>query len=156
IGGELTVGQIPGIREGTVSATISERPDGSGHRLTAHGNATAAIPGFEAQLVIDCDDDAFLAQVTLPVHRGLIEGEITVGATNRPTDEQNRPIPNARPLPHVSIFGSGTASLQITSWLRGTAAVRLLANGELEVDGTLTVPGVNLWNEIAPEPRTLV
>ena len=156
IGGTLTVGAIPGIREGTLSATISERPDGSGYRLAAHGSATAAIPGFEAQLVIDYDDGAFLAQVTLPVHRGLIDGQITLGATNRPVDEQNQPIPNAPPLPDVSIFGSGTASMQITPWLHGTATVRLLPNGELEVDGTLSVPGVNLWPEVAPEPTTLV
>ncbi|HEU5213938.1 MAG TPA: DUF4157 domain-containing protein [Gaiellaceae bacterium] len=156
IGGTLTLGAIPGIREGTISATISERPDGSGYKLAAQGSATAAIPGFEVQLVIDYDDGAFLAQATLPVHRGLIEGEITLGATNRPTDENNRPIPGAPPLPAVSIFGSGTASMQITPWLRGTATVKLLANGELEVDGTLTVPGVNLWPEVAPEPTTLV
>jgi hypothetical protein len=156
IGGTLTVGAIPGIREGTLSATLTERPDGSGYKLAAHGSATAAIPGFEAQLVIDYDDGAFLGQVTLPVHRGLIEGEITLGATNRPLDENNRPIPNAPPLPDVHIFGSGTATMQITSWLRGTATVKLLPNGELEVDGTLSVPGVNLWPEVAPAPTTLI
>jgi hypothetical protein len=156
IGGTLTVGAIPGIREGTLSATLSERPDGSGYKLAAHGSATAAIPGFEAQLVIDYDDGAFLGQITLPVHRGLIEGEITLGATNRPLDENNRPIPNAQPLPDIHIFGSGTASMQITPWLRGTATVKLLENGELEVDGTLSVPGVNLWPEVAPEPTTLI
>ena len=149
----VAVAQLPGLREGTATVTIAERPEG-GYRVALHGEGTASIPGFETHVVIDYDDGAFLAQATLPIHVGRLNGEITLGATNRPTDENNRPIPDAPPLPDVHVFGSGTAAMQF-GVLHGTATIRLLANGELEVEGTLSVPRYELWHEIAPPKEPL-
>jgi hypothetical protein len=149
----VVLGEIPGIRDGSLSVTVAERREG-GWRVAAHGEATAAIPGLETRLVIDYDDGAFLAQATLPIHQGRLTGEITLGATNRPTDENNRPLPDAPPLPDVHIFGSGTAALDF-GFVHGSATVRLLANGELEVEGTLSVPHVELWPPIGPPKEAL-
>jgi hypothetical protein len=156
IGGSAALGRMPGIREGTIAATIAQRPGGAGYKLTASGTATAEVATLEAQLAIDYDDGAFLAQATIPVHRGMLQGSLMLGATNRPVDDTGHPIHDAAPLPAVSVFGAGSATVELTPWLRGVAGIRLLPNGELQVSGTLVIPGVNLWDPITPEKIRLI
>src|SRR5262249_50760327 len=43
IGGTVAFGNVPGIREGSVSVTVAERQGGGGYKLSAHGTATPNI-----------------------------------------------------------------------------------------------------------------
>lgn len=147
---------LSAIKDGTVTVTLAQRPGGSGYRVAAHGNANASIAGIDAQLAVDYDDGAFVAQAHVPLHIGLLNGQIDIGVTNTQVGEDGRPVPNAPAGAELVVFGGGSASIQITSWLRGDAGVHLLPNGELAVHGALTVPAVNLWEPITPDPIHII
>jgi hypothetical protein len=147
---------LSAIKDGTVTVTLAQRPGGSGYRVAAHGNANASIAGIDAQLAVDYDDGAFVAQAHVPLHIGLLNGQIDIGVTNTQVGEDGRLVPNAPAGAELIVFGGGSASIQITSWLRGDAGVHLLPNGELAVHGALTVPAVNLWEPITPDPIHII
>jgi hypothetical protein len=140
-----TLKAMPGIRSGSISLTVRQPPGGGELKLSGHGTAEPDIPGINAQLTVDYDDGAFLAKVNVPFQMGMINGQIEAGATNQPVGDDGRPAP-AGAHGDVRIFGAGSATMQMTPWLSGTAAIRLLANGEVEVHGDLTVPGVALYH----------
>lgn len=155
--GDLTLGAIRGIRSGSLMVRLSERPGSQGYRLAAHGTAQPAIAGVDAELTVDYDDGAFFAHASVPFSRGRLTGRLEAGVTNRPLDEAGHPLLSEPPLAQLAPFGAGSAELQLTPpWLRGTAGFRLLPNGEVVVKGTLTVPGVNLWQPIRPDPIPLI
>jgi hypothetical protein len=140
-----TLDALPGIKSGaTLSVTVKEPAGGGAVKLSGHGEAEPDIPGISAKLAMVYDDGAFLAKVEVPFQAGLIDGKITAGATNQAVGDDGLPVPGGA-SGDVHIFGGGSATVKITPWLSGTAAIRLLPNGEVEVHGELAVPGVNLY-----------
>ena len=136
---------MPGIKSGSLSVTINQPAGGGAVKISGHGTAQPDIPGIDADLTVAYDDGAFIAKVEVPFEKGLIKGRLEGGATNQPVGDDGHVVPVGPVAGAVRIFGGGTATLQITPWLAGTAGIRLLPNGEVEVHGDLTVPGVNLY-----------
>lgn len=128
---------IPGIRGGSAEAEVKQSPAGD-WAVTAKGTATPAIPGIDSTLDIAYDNGAITIQGHAAVNRGMLKGELTLGATNRAVDDQGNPA--GEPGERLVAFGSGSATITFTPWLAATAGIRILPNGELEVSGRIGLP----------------
>jgi hypothetical protein len=136
---------MPGIKSGELSVTIKEPAGGGAMKLSGHGTAEPAIPNINAQLTVDYDDGAFLAKVDTSFKVGRIDGSITAGATNQPLDDKGLPVAGGAHGEKVVPFGSGSATVTLADGITGTAGIKLLQSGEVEVSGQLTVQK-NLWD----------
>jgi hypothetical protein len=142
---------IPGLAGGSVSAELAKRPGDDQWRVKASGEATPAIPGVSAKLMVTYDDGTFDAVGTAGYDKGMLKGSITIGATNRPVGEDG--VPGDKPAAKadkVTIYGGGSLTLRIAPWLQATATVRLLPNAEIEVAGQIGLPSSL---DIFPEKR---
>jgi hypothetical protein len=68
----------------------------------------------------------------------MLAGQLQIGATNRPVDDEGNP--GAGATPELRAFGGGELTLTLAPWLAATAGVRLLPNGEIEVTGRIGLP----------------
>jgi len=139
IGGSLQLGEVPGLRSGSLEAEVQRRPDG-GYKVSATGTAQPAIPGINSQVRLSYDDGIFDANVTAAYSRGMLSGELTLGATNRPVDpESNQPTGDPEPA-NVRAYGGGQVTVQLAPWLQGTVGITLLPNAEIELRGEIALP----------------
>jgi hypothetical protein len=129
---------VPGLSGGSIEAEVQRKPDGA-YKVSASGTAQPNIPGVTSQVAISYDDGIFDANVTAQYSRGMLSGELTLGATNRPVDEENN-RPTGDPTDQVRAYGGGQVTVQIAPWLQGTVGIRLLANGEIELTGEIGLP----------------
>ncbi len=128
---------IPGIRGGSAEAEVKQSPAGD-WSVTAKGTATPAIPGIDSTLDVAYDNGAITISGHAALNRGMLKGDMTLGATNRAVDDQGNPT--GPPGDALTAFGSGSATITFTPWLEGTAGVRLKPNGEIEVTGRIGLP----------------
>jgi hypothetical protein len=149
IGGELTLAPtVPGLRGGRLQARVEQRPDSEDYRVTAHGDAQPAIPGVDATLTVDYDDGALTVQGSAAYARGPVSGQLTLGATNRPVDAAGNVVPTGAPAERLTAYGTGQATIRLTPWLQGTAGLRILPNGQIELSGAIGLPSsVDLFDE---------
>jgi hypothetical protein len=128
---------IPGIRGGSADVEV-KKAEGGDWSVRAKGTATPAIPGIDSTLDVTYDDGEFAIQGHAALSRGMLKGEATLGATNRAVDAEGNPT--GPPGDRLVAFGSGSATISFTPWLAGTAGLRILPNGELEVSGKIGLP----------------
>jgi Domain of unknown function (DUF4157) len=141
IGGELTLAPtVPGLRGGRLKALVQQRPEQNDYKVSAHGEAQPAIPGVDATLTVDYDDGALTIQGSAAYSRGPVSGQLTLGATNRPVDPQGNIVPTGAPGDQVAAYGGGAVTIRLTPWLQGTAGMRILPNGEVELAGAIGLP----------------
>lgn len=141
IGGELTLAPtVPGLRGGTLKARVEQRPEQSDYKVSAHGEAQPAIPGVDSTLTVDYDDGALTIQGSGAYSRGPVAGQLTLGATNRPVDPEGNIVPTGAPTEQVTAYGGGQATIRLTPWLQGTAGLRILPNGQVELAGAIGLP----------------
>ncbi len=138
IGGNLQLAANPAIRSGSIDVTVNKR--GDDWRVAATGTAQPAIPGVDSQLTVSYDDGAFTAEFSGAFQRGMLSGQVTVGASNRAVGEDGRPSGDPLPDGALNIYGSGSATIQIAPWLQGTAGIRFDPNGEVTVSGEIGIP----------------
>ena len=138
IGGSLQLRQVPGLSGGSLEARVQQKPDGT-YKVSASGTAQPNISGVTSQVSVSYEDGLFDANVTASYQRGILAGQLTLGATNRPVDEgSNRPT--GEPTDQVRAYGGGQVTAQIAPWLQGTVGIRLLPNGEIELAGEIALP----------------
>ncbi|WP_374175093.1 DUF4157 domain-containing protein [Flavobacterium tructae] len=136
IGGEFQLrNDIPGIRGGTVSATISKQNGEEDYNVRVSGTAQPNIPGINSSLTVTYDNGALTLTGSADYSRGMLSGSVTVGATNRTIGEDGQPT--GEPDDTMRVYGGGTLTLQLTPWLAATAGVKFLPNGEMEVTARL-------------------
>jgi hypothetical protein len=140
LGGTLTLGSIPGIRSGSVAAQVRKPAGADTWQLSARGTAVPAIPGVDSSLTVSYDDGIFTAEARASYRRGMLSGTIEVGATNRPINPEGRPVEGGEPGRTITPYGQGQLTVRIAPWLQGTAGVRILPNGEIEVSGAIGLP----------------
>ncbi|MCB1850718.1 MAG: DUF4157 domain-containing protein [Gammaproteobacteria bacterium] len=138
IGGNLQLSANPAIRSGSIDVTLNKQ--GEAWKVRATGTAQPAIPGIDSQLSVTYDDGAFTAEFSGGFTRGRLSGTVTVGATNRAVGEDGRPSGDPLPGGALNIYGRGSATIQIASWLQGTAGIRFDPNGEVTVSGEIGIP----------------
>jgi hypothetical protein len=142
IGGRLELKKdIPGLEGGSVQAELSKPAGADKWKVKASGEATPKIPGVSSTLAVSYDDGAFDAIVVAGYDKGMLKGQITVAATNRPIGDDGKPSgPPPEKGEKITIFGGGSVTLRIAPWLQATAGIRLLPNGEIEVTGEIGLP----------------
>lgn len=139
IGGTFQLsGDIPGIRGGSIEATLRERPNGEGYSVSASGEAQPDIPGFDSTLAIRYQDGAITLEATAAYQRGLLSGQVRFGATNRTLDAEGNPT--GEPGDSLIAYGGGEVTLQIAPWLQGTAGIEFAPDGEVTVAGEIGLP----------------
>ncbi len=138
IGGNLQLASNPAIRSGSIDVTVNKR--GDAWKVRASGTAQPAIPGVDSQLTVSYDDGAFTAEFSGAFRRGRLAGTVTVGASNRAVGDDGRPSGEPMPNGALNIYGSGSATIQIASWLQGTAGIRFDPNGEVTISGEIGIP----------------
>ena len=145
ISGSLQLAENPAIRSGSLDARVERKPDGT-YKVRASGTAQPKIPGIDSQLTVTYDDGAFDAEVTAAFTRGMLRGSLRVAATNRPVDQATGQ-PAGEPTDQITVYGGGQVTIRFSPWLEGTAGIRLLANGEIEVSGSIGLPStVNIFD----------
>lgn len=138
---------IPNVDGGRINAGIARRPEGEGYTFTAGGELEASLAGFDTRLGVDYDDGLFTLEGTGSYARGLLAGELTVGATNRRVDPESGEPTDQRGT-GITAYGGGSATVQLTPWLEGTAGLKLLPSGEVELSGRIGIPDtVELFEE---------
>ncbi len=139
IGGAFDLSSdIPGIRSGRVEATVSRQSGDEEYNVLVRGTAQPDIPGINSSLSIEYDNGALTIAGTVSYSRGMLSGEVTVGATNRTINEEG--MPEVEPDDTMRVYGSGSLTLRLTPWLEATAGVTFLPNGEMEIQGRIGLP----------------
>jgi hypothetical protein len=141
IGGSFNLSaDTPGIRGGSISAQVRERPDGSGYAVSASGEAQPDIPGINSNLSVSYNDGAFTAEVSADYARGMLSGRINAGVTNRTVGDDGQLAESAQPDNPLIVYGGGSLTIQIAPWLQGTAGVQFAPDGEITVTGEIGLP----------------
>ncbi|MEX0769197.1 MAG: DUF4157 domain-containing protein [Balneolaceae bacterium] len=128
---------IPGIRGGDVEATISKEGE-EDYSVSVFGTAEPDIPGVDTTLSVNYEDGAITIAGTADYSRGMLSGNVQLGATNRPIDDEGQP--EGEPDETMRVYGGGSLTLELTPWLAATAGVNFLPNGEMEVMGRIGLP----------------
>jgi hypothetical protein len=155
IGGTFNLSdEIPRIRSGSISATVSKVAGQDSYQLTASGTAIPDIPGIDSQLTVEYDNGAITIHANASYERGLLSGSIEVGATNRGLDGDGQPT--GEPTDTFILYGGGSLTVQITPWLEGTVGVNFLPNGEMVVSGRIGLPSsIEVFRRIGVPEREL-
>ena len=136
---------LPGIRSGTVHAEALQHPDGSGYDLVMTGTAVTALPGLTAALAVTYERGSFTIEASGAYKRGMLDGTVLVGVTNREIGSDNKPVPAPAtpvvPAPKkIRAYGGGSVAVTLTPWLRGVVGVVVKPNGEIVVSGEIGIP----------------
>ncbi|QIA08472.1 eCIS core domain-containing protein [Draconibacterium halophilum] len=139
VGGEFNLSsEIPGISGGNVSATVAKEEGEEGYSISISGSAQPDIPGIDSELSVSYENGALTIEGSAGYERGMLSGNVRVGATNRTIDEEGQPT--GEPDGTMRVYGGGDLTLQLTPWLEATAGVEFLPNGEMEVSGRIRLP----------------
>lgn len=130
--------EIPGIRGGNVSATVAKRAGEEGYNVSVSGSAQPDIPGIDSSLSVSYEDGAFTIEGSASYERGMLSGQVDIGATNRTIGDDGQPTGD--PDDTMRVYGGGSLTLTLTPWLQATAGVHFLPNGEIEVVGRIGLP----------------
>lgn len=130
--------EIPGIRGGNVTASVARRADGESYSVSVSGSAQPDIPGIDSALSVAYEDGAFTIEGSASYERGMLSGQVDIGATNRTIGDDGQPTGD--PDDTMRVYGGGSLTLTLTPWLQATAGVHFLPNGEIEVVGRIGLP----------------
>lgn len=141
IGGTFNLSaDVPGIRGGSLSATLVKRPGSDAYGISARGEAQPDIPGINSNLIVAYDDGAFTAEIEADYSRGMLSGRVNAGVSNRTVGEDGQLSETAEPGNPLIVYGGGSLTLQLAPWLQGTAGVQFAPNGEITVTGEIGLP----------------
>ncbi|WP_167619858.1 eCIS core domain-containing protein [Maribellus sediminis] len=139
ISGEFNLNSdIPGIQSGTVSARVAKEDGAENYDVMVSGTAQPDIPGIDSSLSVTYENGAISIGGSAAYERGMLSGNVRVGATNRAIGEDGQPT--GEPDDTMRVYGGGDLTLQLTPWLEATAGVEFLPNGEMEVSGRIALP----------------
>ncbi len=145
ISGSLQLAENPAIRSGSIEARVQRNPDGS-YKVHASGTAQPKVPGIDSALTVTYDDGAFDMSVTASFGRGMLHGSLTAAATNRAINPDTNQ-PEGEPTERITVYGGGSVTMVFAPWLQGTAGIKLLPNGEIEISGSIGLPNtVNIFD----------
>ena len=132
------------IKSGNIKADVSKT--GEDYKVALSGKVQPNIPGISTELTVDYNDGILTISGTAGYNKGRLSGTVTVGVTNRSVGADGNPA--GGPGESLTPFGGGSLTLKITDWLQGTAGVKLLPDGSLEVVGKIGIPSaVNIFEK---------
>jgi hypothetical protein len=140
LGGSLALaGGIPYLKGAAVDFRVGKRPGAKSYTVSAGGTLGIEMPGLKASATASYADGAFTIEGKAPYKAGkLVSGNVMVGVTNRIIDPQGKPTDQIGET--LVPYGHGSVTVTLAPWLQGTAGIRLLPNGEIEINGALAIP----------------
>ncbi|SFV16959.1 eCIS core domain-containing protein [Pseudoduganella namucuonensis] len=151
ISGSARFRDQPGIRNGQITATLTEA-DG-GWTMSARGGAEATFAGITATLDASYDDGLFKFSAEAPFAAGPATGNVLVGVTNGDVDDDGN-VTGAGGGTELKGFGNGTVNVRLTEHLQGGVGLKVRPSGELLVSGRIGIPGsVELFGQYPPPDR---
>ncbi len=154
VDGRFELGGIPGIRSGGGTVQLRKPAGAEAWAVNATGTAIPSIPGIESSIGIRYEEGALTVEGSAAFNRGMLSGNINVGATNRPVGADGRPA--GAPGQSFIVYGGGSATLRISPWLQATATIVIRPNGEMQVTGDIGLPSaINLFEEKRREREIL-
>ncbi|TDQ22713.1 eCIS core domain-containing protein [Tenacibaculum caenipelagi] len=129
---------IPGIRGGNVEARVAKEAGAENYDIFVSGTAQPDIPGIDSSLTVTYENGALTIEGSASYNRGMLSGTVNVGATNRAIGDDGEPT--GEPDDTMRVYGGGSLTLTLTSWLQATAGVNFLPNGEIEITGRIGLP----------------
>ncbi len=155
IGGSLALaGGNTFLKGAGIDFRVGKRPGVDTYDVSAGGTLDIEVPGLKVSAQASYDNGAFTIEGHAPYKVGKLGGgDVTLGVTNRLIDPTGKPTDQFGS--ELVPYGQGRVTLELTPWLRGTAGIRLLPNGELEVSGELAVPTWQFFRERTFEKKLL-
>ena len=138
--GDLEFKNNPLISGGQLHVEAAQAAGDETFKVKGNGNVKPNIPGINSELIATYDDGTFIAEFSGAYTRGMLNGNATVGVTNRSIGDDGRPSGEAAPGAPLVVYGNGTTTLQIAPWLQATAGIRFSPNGEVTVAGEIGLP----------------
>lgn len=136
--GLLGLRKLPGIEGGEVHAKVQRAKTGEAWSLAGGVTVRPDIPGVTGKITGNYEDGAFLVEGLLGYQRGLLDGKLQVGVSNRALDAAG--LPRGPVGPDLWVYGSSELALKLTPWLIGTARVELTPKGTIKVRGGIALP----------------
>jgi len=130
--------EIPGLKSGSMEVYVLPDEKGEGYVVKATGGAQLDISGIDAEIKGEYNAGLFSAETKVVYEKGMLKGILVLGVTNRKVNEKGELI--GEPGETLIVYGSGSATIKISSWLQGTAGLKLHPNGEVEVTGDIGIP----------------
>ncbi|MEV6041160.1 DUF4157 domain-containing protein [Nonomuraea sp. NPDC052116] len=138
IAGSLKLSEdIPGIKGGTLEASLRQKEDGA-WALGGDISAETDIPGVAGTVTGKYDDGAFQIEGTLGYAKGMLQGSLTLGATNQRIGDDGKPTGTAGD--RLTAYGGGLVNVKLAPWLQGTVGLRIKPDGGVVVTGKVGLP----------------
>ncbi len=134
------------VKSGTLAAEVRRSPEGD-WALSGNGRVLVEIAGHRAELKGAYDRGIIDVSARVPFKWKRIDGEVTLGATNREYDKDGKPTGKIAPSFHA--YGGGIVTVFFTDWLFGTIELVVLPNGSWHVVGEV---GIAETVKITKEP----
>ena len=138
-------GRIPGVRGAWIEGRVTRTPEGE-LRFGASGHGEPAIAGLTGGVDVSWDQGVFRVDGTVGASHANLSGSVHLGVTNQALDESGEPL--GEPTDTLSLFGGGRLDVTFGRYLRGSAEVEILPNGEMQIRGA-----VGLADELELFPR---
>ncbi|WLB91323.1 eCIS core domain-containing protein [Bradyrhizobium japonicum] len=134
----LPIGKIPGVKGGEASIHAVRQADSGEWTLKGSGTAQFGVPGVSGALTVAINGQLVTVQGSAAIQRGLMSGQASFLATNRPLDPSGQPIDG--PPGDLQASGEGKVTLQLGRYLQGTAGLKFKPDGEMEIIGRIALP----------------
>lgn len=135
----------PGIRNGQISATLTQAS--GGWTMAAHGSAESTFAGITAALDASYDNGLFKFSAQAPFSAGPASGNVLLGVTNGDVDDDGN-VTGAGGGTELRGFGNGTVNVRITEHLQGGVGLKVRPSGDILVSGRIGIPGdVTLFDQ---------
>jgi hypothetical protein len=138
-------GRIPGVRGAWIEGRVTRTPEGE-LRFGASGHGEPAVAGLTGGVDVSWDQGVFRVDGTVGASHDNLSGSVHLGVTNQALDEAGEPTGD--PTDTLSLFGGGRLDVTFGRYLRGSAEVEILPNGEMQIRGA-----IGLADELELFPR---
>ncbi len=134
--GDARVGNLPGVRGGTLAVDLARADEAAPWRLRAEGDLQPALPGIAMNLHALYDDGQLIARADAPFSIGeRVSGRLSAGVANVPCDSEGQPQEGATPGAGLFAFGQGSATVRLSEQFQGDFGIRVGSDANLRISG---------------------
>ncbi|WP_160717572.1 DUF4157 domain-containing protein [Chitinophaga solisilvae] len=154
---ETTLGEVPGLKGGSVTVTISSK---KGEELDMAVAGTAVpdfpkVPGLGASVSFSYKKGIFEVRALIDYKKDRFDGKLELGLTNRNVDEKGK-ISGEPTEGAVIVFGYGELTVDLFKGSKGTISARFTPDKQLLVAGKFSIQNVSPFGEGVDINRKIV
>ena len=136
IGGEVDFGKIPKLESATGNFKISKLDDGWDIEISGNVKPKIDIPGLNInEIAVKYQKGVFDISTKVHYEKGRVSGDITVGVTNNPVNE-NGQKQEGDGGKEMKFYADGTINVEIATGVGGLVHIKMKPNdGDILLDG---------------------